>query len=72
MPKRKNPRKPDKKEIRQIQLVAREGVLTEILETWDFPTDNHRKVIQLLHQETLDEMKRLGLEQMEGDDDCCE
>jgi len=62
----RNPRKPSKKDVRKIQLVAREGVLTEILETWEFPTENHRKVIQLLHQETVDEMHKLGLREVEG------
>lgn len=48
-------------EKRIIQLVAREGVLGELLEKNDFPTEGHQKVIQLLYDETLTEMYDLGL-----------
>jgi hypothetical protein len=51
----------ENKEIRTIQLVAREGVLGELLEKDDFPTEGHKKVIQLLYDETLAEMYSLGL-----------
>ena len=48
-------------QIRKMQLVAREGVLFEIMETWDFPTPNHKRVIELLYQETIEEIQALGL-----------
>ena len=49
------------KQLRQLQLVAREGVLTQIFEEYKFPTENHQKVIDLLYDETIDEMLKLGL-----------
>ncbi|MBN9121567.1 MAG: hypothetical protein J0I06_20870 [Planctomycetes bacterium] len=48
-------------DVRIIQLVAREGVLAEILENYPFPTASHRGVIELLYKETVDEMGSLGL-----------
>ncbi len=46
---------------RVIQLVAREGMLSYMLEHHDFPTANHRAIMRLIYDETLDEMKKLGL-----------
>lgn len=51
----------DRTELRKIQLVAREGVLTQIMEEWDFPTENHRKVFDLLYAEVVKEMTEIGL-----------
>ncbi len=53
----------DNSDIRKMQLVAREGVLSEILEECFFPTENHKKVIQLLYDEVVKEMHDLGLEE---------
>ena len=53
---------------RQEVLVAREGVLTQIMEEWEFPTEDHKKVFDLLYKETLDEMKDLGLVPFEDSD----
>ena len=52
-------------QVRQVQLVAREGVLREILDTYKFPTENHQKVVELIYKETLDEMQSLGMERIE-------
>ena len=52
----------DKEEKREIQLVAREGVFHEILSTYPFATDNHRKVLQLAYDELLQEMCDIGLQ----------
>ena len=49
------------KQKRMIQLVSREGVLTQILEEYEWPTEGHKKVIELLYEETLEEMAGLGL-----------
>lgn len=54
---------------RQCQLVAREGMLALLLDTYNFPTDNHRRIIELIYEETLDEMESLGLELVEEDED---
>lgn len=51
-------------ELRKVQLVAREGVLSEILAEYNFPTPNHKAVVELLYRETIAEMKKLGLEQV--------
>lgn len=48
-------------EIRKEQLVAREGVLNQILDEYDFPTNNHQTIIEILYEETINEMKELGL-----------
>ena len=50
---------------REVQLVAREGVLSQIMDEWKIPTPGHRKVLELLYNETLEEMQELGLEQVE-------
>lgn len=46
---------------RVIQLIAREGVLSELLEENQFRTPNHRRVIELAKQETVEELNRLGV-----------
>jgi hypothetical protein len=51
----------DKLTVRKIQLVAREGVLYDILERDEFPTEGHKRVVKLIYEETLNEMKKLGL-----------
>lgn len=53
---------------RQCQLVAREGMLALLLDTYNFPTDNHRRIIELIYEETLDEMESLGLELVEEEE----
>jgi hypothetical protein len=53
------------KEIRKMQLVAREGVLRQILGEYPFPTLNHQSVFEFLYDETLDEMHKLGLREVE-------
>ena len=50
--------------VRQIQLVAREAVLTQILQEYRFPTPKHKEVVELLCQEVRKEMKDLGLEEV--------
>jgi hypothetical protein len=49
---------------RKMALVAREGVLSQILDEYNFPTPNHRAVIESLYGETLGEMHLLGLEEV--------
>lgn len=49
------------KEKRKMVLIAREGVLSQIMEEYDFPTENHRDVIQTLYNEVVLEMLQLGL-----------
>lgn len=55
-------------ELRQIQLVAREGMLSYLLGNYEFPTENHRKIIELIYEETLEEMEFVGLEKVDGPD----
>lgn len=57
----------DDQERRKMILVAREGVLTQIIEEYDFPTPNHRKVIEVLYHETVNEMHDLGLVEIEDE-----
>ena len=47
-----------------MQLVAREGLLAVMLEEMEWPTDNHKAIIQLMYDETLAEMKNLGLQEV--------
>jgi hypothetical protein len=49
------------RETRIIQLVAREGMLADLLTDLEFPTENHRKIIQLIYEETLEELASLGV-----------
>ena len=52
------------REVRKLQLVAREAVLCELLEDSYFRNvwnEGSRKVIDLLHKEIIQEMKSLGL-----------
>lgn len=57
---------------RAIQLVGREGVLRELLDNYAFPTENHRKIIELTYKETLMEMHEIGLVEEGNDDDSIE
>jgi hypothetical protein len=50
---------------RKCQLVAREGMLREILDVYPFPTDNHRKVIELLYDETIEACVDIGMQPLE-------
>lgn len=48
-------------EGKKFSLPDREGVLRICVEEWEFPTEDHKKVFDLLYKETVDEMKDLGL-----------
>ena len=48
------------KDRRVIQLVAREGMICDLLDTYNFPTENHRKILEFIWQETVDELTKLG------------
>jgi len=60
---------------RKVQLVAREGVLSQIIEDYKFPNctpearAEHEKVLQLLHEETVEEMEELGLKELKEEDE---
>jgi hypothetical protein len=57
-------KKKDNQEVRKIQLVAREGMLSLLLDELNFPTEDHRKIIELVYEETVVEMGKLWLEAM--------
>lgn len=46
---------------RVAKLIARDGVLSQILEEYNFPTGNHREVIESLCEEIVDELNSLGV-----------
>ena len=56
-------------EKRKMQLIGREGMISHLLETYDFPTDTHRSIIELIHEETLAEINALGLKSTNADKD---